>query len=144
MTFLQFAVSNCLLSSAGKLTTDDLNSLIAHAHRRIDQLNKELVELRVREQQHIETALEKQKLEDKKAFESAVAKALERHKSEIQTEQEKKVSTVLIFQSCNDRSLGVYACSCTHNVFREEHRTLILLSNMSRSPYSFVHCGSGS
>uniref|UniRef100_A0A670JA58 MICOS complex subunit MIC60 n=1 Tax=Podarcis muralis TaxID=64176 RepID=A0A670JA58_PODMU len=75
----------------GKLTTDDLNSLIAHAHRRIDQLNKELVELRVREQQHIETALEKQKLEDKKAFESAVAKALERHKSEIQTEQEKKV-----------------------------------------------------
>nr|XP_028559850.1 MICOS complex subunit MIC60 isoform X1 [Podarcis muralis] len=76
---------------AGKLTTDDLNSLIAHAHRRIDQLNKELVELRVREQQHIETALEKQKLEDKKAFESAVAKALERHKSEIQTEQEKKV-----------------------------------------------------
>ncbi|XP_060637309.2 MICOS complex subunit MIC60 isoform X2 [Anolis sagrei] len=75
----------------GKLTTDDLNSLIAHAHRRIDQLNKELVELRVREKQHIEVALEKQKLEDKKAFESAVAKALEHHKNEIQIEQEKKV-----------------------------------------------------
>ncbi|XP_007440790.1 MICOS complex subunit MIC60 isoform X4 [Python bivittatus] len=74
-----------------RLTTDDLNSLIAHAHRRIDQLNKELVDMRVREQQHIKTALEKQKLEDKKAFESAVAKALERHKNEIQTEQEKKV-----------------------------------------------------
>nr|XP_003222422.1 PREDICTED: MICOS complex subunit MIC60 isoform X1 [Anolis carolinensis] len=76
---------------AGKLTADDLNSLIAHAHRRIDQLNKELVELRVREKQHIEVALEKQKLEDKKAFESAVAKALEHHKNEIQIEQEKKV-----------------------------------------------------
>ncbi|KAH0627024.1 hypothetical protein JD844_002386 [Phrynosoma platyrhinos] len=76
---------------AGKLTTDDLNSLIAHAHRRIDQLNKELVDLRVREKQHIEAALEKQKLEDKKAFESAVAKALEHHKNEIQIEQEKKV-----------------------------------------------------
>ncbi|XP_062987950.1 MICOS complex subunit MIC60 isoform X2 [Elgaria multicarinata webbii] len=76
---------------AGRLTADDLNSLIAHAHRRIDQLNKELVELRVREQQHIDTALEKQKLEDKKAFESAVAKALEHHKNEIQIEQEKKV-----------------------------------------------------
>ncbi|KAM6452111.1 MICOS complex subunit MIC60 isoform 4-T4 [Liasis olivaceus] len=74
-----------------RLTTDDLNSLIAHAHRRIDQLNKELVDMRVREQQHIKTALEKQKLEDKKAFESAVAKALERHKNEIQIEQEKKV-----------------------------------------------------
>ena len=35
--------------------------------------------------------LEKQKLEDKKALEAAVAKALEHHKSEIEIEQEKKV-----------------------------------------------------
>uniref|UniRef100_A0A8B9T9H2 MICOS complex subunit MIC60 n=1 Tax=Anas platyrhynchos TaxID=8839 RepID=A0A8B9T9H2_ANAPL len=76
----------------GQLSTDDLNSLIAHAHRRIDQLNKELAEQRVREQQHIELALEKQKLEDKKALEAAVAKALEHHKSEIEIEQEKKKS----------------------------------------------------
>ncbi|NXW90817.1 MIC60 protein, partial [Alopecoenas beccarii] len=81
-------------SLADQLSTDDLNSLIAHAHRRIDQLNKELAEQRVREQQHIETALEKQKLEDKKAFEAAVAKALEHHRSEIETEQEKKVEEV--------------------------------------------------
>ncbi|XP_070582579.1 MICOS complex subunit MIC60 isoform X3 [Erythrolamprus reginae] len=74
-----------------QLTTDDLNSLIAHAHRRIDQLNKELIEMKVREEEHIKSALEKQKLEEKKAFESAVAKALERHKNEIQNEQEKKV-----------------------------------------------------
>ncbi|KFP62946.1 Mitochondrial inner membrane protein, partial [Cariama cristata] len=78
----------------GQLSTDDLNSLIAHAHRRIDQLNRELVEQRVREQQHIESALEKQKLEDKKAFEAAVAKALEHHKSQIEIEQEKKVEEV--------------------------------------------------
>ncbi|NXW62233.1 MIC60 protein, partial [Eurystomus gularis] len=78
----------------GQLSTDDLNSLIAHAHRRIDQLNRELAEQRVREQQHIESALEKQKLEDKKAFEAAVAKALERHKSEIELEQERKVEEV--------------------------------------------------
>ncbi|XP_066484240.1 MICOS complex subunit MIC60 isoform X2 [Tiliqua scincoides] len=79
---------------AGKLTTDDLNSLIAHAHRRIDQLNKELVDQRVREQQHIETALERQKLEDKNAVESAVAKALEHHRSEIEIKQEKKIEEV--------------------------------------------------
>ncbi|XP_015718067.1 MICOS complex subunit MIC60 isoform X2 [Coturnix japonica] len=78
----------------GQLSTDDLNSLIAHAHRRIDQLNKELAEQRVREQQHIELALEKQKLEDKKALEAAVAKALEHHKSEIEIEQEKKLEEV--------------------------------------------------
>ncbi|NWW82348.1 MIC60 protein, partial [Climacteris rufus] len=82
------------MSKSGQLSTDDLNSLIAHAHRRIDQLNRQLAEQRVREQQHIEAALQKQKLEDKKAFEAAVAKALERHKSEIELEQEKKVEEV--------------------------------------------------
>ncbi|NXF03315.1 MIC60 protein, partial [Smithornis capensis] len=81
-------------SCSGQLSMDDLNSLIAHAHRRIDQLNRELAEQRVREQQHIETALQKQKLEDKKAFEAAVAKALERHRSEIELEQEKKIEEI--------------------------------------------------
>ncbi|XP_074848379.1 MICOS complex subunit MIC60 isoform X2 [Carettochelys insculpta] len=78
----------------GQLSTDDLNSLIAHAHRRIDQLNRELAEQRVREQQHIEAALEKQKLEDKRALETALAKALEHRKSEIQIEQGKKIEEV--------------------------------------------------
>ncbi|CAM4554666.1 MICOS complex subunit MIC60 isoform X1 [Caretta caretta] len=79
---------------AGQLSTDDLNSLIAHAHRRIDQLNSELADQRVREQQHIEAALEKQKLEDKRALETAVAKALEHRKSEIQIDQDKKIEEV--------------------------------------------------
>ncbi|XP_048705141.1 MICOS complex subunit MIC60 isoform X2 [Caretta caretta] len=78
----------------GQLSTDDLNSLIAHAHRRIDQLNSELADQRVREQQHIEAALEKQKLEDKRALETAVAKALEHRKSEIQIDQDKKIEEV--------------------------------------------------
>ncbi|XP_068957169.1 MICOS complex subunit MIC60 isoform X2 [Petaurus breviceps papuanus] len=79
---------------AEQLSTDDLNSLIAHAHRRIDQLNRELAEQKVREQQHIEAALEKRKLEDEKTFESAVAKALEHHRSEIQLEQDRRVEEV--------------------------------------------------
>ncbi|RXM33251.1 MICOS complex subunit MIC60 [Acipenser ruthenus] len=74
----------------GRLTTDDLNSLIAHAHRRIDQLNKELAEQRVRERQHIETALGQEKTEHKRALEVAVAKALEHYRAEIQLEQDKK------------------------------------------------------
>ncbi|XP_037383665.1 MICOS complex subunit MIC60 isoform X5 [Talpa occidentalis] len=78
----------------GKLSTDDLNSLIAHAHRRIDQLNKELAEQKAKEKQHIALALEKQKLEEKRAFDSAVAKALEHHRGEIQAEQERKVEEV--------------------------------------------------
>ncbi|XP_062065781.1 MICOS complex subunit MIC60 isoform X8 [Lepus europaeus] len=77
-----------------KLSTDDLNALIAHAHRRIDQLNRELAEQKATEKQHIALALEKQKLEEKRAFDSAVAKALEHHRSEIQAEQERKVEEV--------------------------------------------------
>ncbi|XP_034367243.1 MICOS complex subunit MIC60 isoform X10 [Arvicanthis niloticus] len=78
----------------GKLSTDDLNSLIAHAHRRIDQLNRELAQQKAAEKQHIELALERQKLEEKRTFDSAVAKALEHHRSEIQAEQDRKVEEV--------------------------------------------------
>ncbi|KAJ8262486.1 hypothetical protein GJAV_G00167010 [Gymnothorax javanicus] len=78
----------------GKLSADDLNSLIAHAHRRIDQLNRELAEQRVREQVHIEAALEQQKLEDKKALEAAVVKALEHNREEMLLEQQRKVEEV--------------------------------------------------
>lgn len=76
---------------AGKLSADDLNSLIAHAHRRIDQLNRELAEQRVREQIRIETALDQQKHEHQKSVEQAVATALEHHREGLRLEQEKKV-----------------------------------------------------
>uniref|UniRef100_A0A2I3SQW8 MICOS complex subunit MIC60 n=1 Tax=Pan troglodytes TaxID=9598 RepID=A0A2I3SQW8_PANTR len=82
------------LGESDKLSTDDLNSLIAHAHRRIDQLNRELAEQKATEKQHITLALEKQKLEEKRAFDSAVAKALEHHRSEIQAEQDRKIEEV--------------------------------------------------
>ncbi|XP_030621579.1 MICOS complex subunit MIC60 isoform X3 [Chanos chanos] len=78
----------------GKLSMDDLNSLIAHAHRRIDQLNRELAEQRVREQIHVEKALEQQKLEDQKALEQALATALEHNREEMRLEQERKVQEV--------------------------------------------------
>ncbi|XP_072574654.1 MICOS complex subunit MIC60 isoform X2 [Paramormyrops kingsleyae] len=82
------------LSDVGKLTPDDLNSLIAHAHRRIDQLNHELAEQRVREQLHIEAALKQQRQDDKKALDKAVATALERHHEELHLEQNRKVEEV--------------------------------------------------
>ncbi|KAI4873780.1 hypothetical protein NFI96_010634 [Prochilodus magdalenae] len=75
----------------GKLSPDDLNSLIAHAHRRIDQLNRELAEQRVREQMRIEAALEQQKLEHQRAVEQAVGTALQHNRENLRLEQEKKV-----------------------------------------------------
>ncbi|XP_072353673.1 MICOS complex subunit MIC60 isoform X1 [Scyliorhinus torazame] len=79
---------------AGQLSTDDLNSLIAHAHRRIDQLNKELAEQNVREHQRIEVALEHQRLDHKRNLETAVTKALEHYRSEIRLERDKKAEEV--------------------------------------------------
>ncbi|XP_068023740.1 MICOS complex subunit MIC60 isoform X1 [Melanerpes formicivorus] len=79
---------------AGQLSPDDLSSLVAHAHRRIEQLSRQLAEQQVRQQQRIEAALQQQKLEDRKALEAAVAKALEHHRSQIDLEQEKKVEEV--------------------------------------------------
>lgn len=76
----------------GKLSADDLNALIAHAHRRIDQLNRELAEQRVREQIHIDAALEQQKLEDQKTLEKAVGTALQHVKEEARLEQERKLA----------------------------------------------------
>ncbi|XP_044062202.1 MICOS complex subunit MIC60 [Siniperca chuatsi] len=76
----------------GKLSADDLNALIAHAHRRIDQLNRELAEQRVREQIHIDAALEQQKLEDQKALDKAVSTALQHIKEEARLEQERRLS----------------------------------------------------
>lgn len=73
------------------MSVDDLNALIAHAHRRIDQLNRELAEQRVREQVHIEAALEQQKLEDQKALEKAVSMAVEHNLEKARLEQERKV-----------------------------------------------------
>ncbi|XP_061692057.1 MICOS complex subunit MIC60 isoform X2 [Syngnathoides biaculeatus] len=77
---------------AGKLSTDDLNALIAHAHRRIDQLNKELAEQRVREQFHINAALEQQKMEHQKTQETAINTSLQHIKENARLEQERKLS----------------------------------------------------
>lgn len=79
-------------SLTGKLTADDLNALIAHAHRRIDQLNRELAEQRVREQIHIDAALEQQKLEDQKSLEKAVNTTLQHVREEARLDQERKLA----------------------------------------------------
>uniref|UniRef100_A0A3B5KKJ6 MICOS complex subunit MIC60 n=1 Tax=Xiphophorus couchianus TaxID=32473 RepID=A0A3B5KKJ6_9TELE len=70
----------------------DLNALIAHAHRRIDQLNRELAEQRVQEQIHMEAALEQQRAEDQRALDKAVGTAKQHVKEEARLEQERKLA----------------------------------------------------
>lgn len=86
----EYLMTFCLLL-AGKLSEDDLNALITHAHRRIDQLNRELAEQRVGEQIHIDAALEQQKLEHQKTVEKTLNTALQHVREEARLEQERKV-----------------------------------------------------
>jgi mitofilin len=90
------------------LSVDDLNALIAHAHRRIDQLNREMAEQRVREQVHIEAALEQQKLEDQKALEKAVSLAVEHNLERARLEQERKVG----IEDPRGSAYGSLLCKC--------------------------------
>lgn len=96
----------CFCVLAGKLSTDDLNALIAHAHRRIDQLNRELAEQKVREKIHIDAALEQQKLEDQKALDNAVNTALQHVKEDARLDQERKVQEKISLD-CSGFSVNV-------------------------------------
>lgn len=96
----------CFCVLAGKLSTDDLNALIAHAHRRIDQLNRELAEQKVREKIHIDAALQQQKLEDQKALDNAVNTALQHVKEDARLDQERKVQEKISLD-CSGFSVNV-------------------------------------
>jgi len=66
----------------GKLTEEELNSLIAHAHRRIEQLQRAVAVHQSMEQSHIGAALERQKEEDDKHAAQLVEAERERWKAE--------------------------------------------------------------
>ena len=56
--------SAAVLFKAKKLTEEELNALIAHAHRRVEQLQRQLAEQMAMETQRLEKALLQQKSED--------------------------------------------------------------------------------
>jgi len=66
----------------GKLTEEELNSLIAHAHRRIEQLQRAVASHQTLEQLHINNALERQKEEDDKHATEQVEREKERWRAE--------------------------------------------------------------
>ena len=73
------------------MTETELNSLIAHAHRRIDQLQKLLAEQQVMEQQRIQKALESQKDEDSKLAEEMLSRERDRWAAELEILKQKWV-----------------------------------------------------
>ena len=74
-----------------RLSEDELNALIAHAHRRIEQLQKQIAEHLAMERQRLNAALETQRQEDIHLTNSAVLDERTRLKQEFEVEQQKTV-----------------------------------------------------
>jgi len=72
-----------LLTESGQLTTPELNSLIGHAHRRVDQLQRELVEQTAMEPLRLEAAVDGQRTKDERLMDESVAQERQRFAAEI-------------------------------------------------------------
>jgi len=70
----------CLI---GRLTTAELNSLIAHAHRRVDQLQRQLVEQMAMEPLRADTALENQRSEDDRLTDEEIERERQKASAEL-------------------------------------------------------------
>ncbi|XP_074643749.1 MICOS complex subunit MIC60-like [Tubulanus polymorphus] len=71
-----------------KLTEEELNSLIAHAHRRIEQLQKQLLKQQVLQEESIEMALQRQREEDELITEQKIKQELEKQRGLLQLEKQ--------------------------------------------------------
>ncbi|TKR77347.1 hypothetical protein L596_018342 [Steinernema carpocapsae] len=74
-----------------KLSEDDLNAIIAHAHLRVDQLRRQLAEQQLREEQHIAQAIANQRSSDEKIASTQLALEVDRVKQQSDVEVEKQV-----------------------------------------------------
>ena len=75
------------------MTEDELNSLIAHAHRRIEQLQRQLAEQQAMEKKRFAAALEKQQLEDIAIAGEEIDRELDKQASDLEFEHQKKVTS---------------------------------------------------
>ncbi|BFY97796.1 hypothetical protein BsWGS_00836 [Bradybaena similaris] len=72
-----------------KLSEDELNALIAHAHRRIEQLQKQIAEQLAMERHRLASALETQRQEDLKVANIAIGEERRRILAEFESEKVK-------------------------------------------------------
>jgi len=73
----------CVGYTDGQLTADELNSLIAHAHRRIEQLERQLVDQQTAEQRRADEALGRHKEEHQSLAEERLKQERERMQAEL-------------------------------------------------------------
>ncbi len=85
------------------MTEDELNSLIAHAHRRIEQLQRHLAEQQALEQARMQTALEKQQEADEKIAQNDVQREQERLLAQFEVEKQRLVRISFAFETRTKR-----------------------------------------
>jgi len=74
-----------MVCAEGQLTADELNSLIAHAHRRIEQLEKQLAGQQTAEQQRVNVALSQLRDENELLAEQRLVREKEQMQAELET-----------------------------------------------------------
>jgi CRISPR/Cas system-associated protein Csm6 len=74
---------NLFSGGSGRLSTAELNSLIAYAHRRIDQLQRQLVEQQTLEPMRVQEALSKAKSAHEKQIDTVVAEEQQAASAEL-------------------------------------------------------------
>uniref|UniRef100_A0A4D5R9S7 MICOS complex subunit MIC60 n=1 Tax=Scolopendra viridis TaxID=118503 RepID=A0A4D5R9S7_SCOVI len=81
------------LGEKGKnLTQDELNNLISHAHRKIEQLQKQLAKQQISEKQRFQQALEKQQQEHSRILDKRISLEIEKQTKESDLQFQKKLS----------------------------------------------------
>lgn len=92
---LEAALPDVKLGEKGhKLTEEELNFLIAHAHRRVEQLQRRLAKQMVTEHERIQKAMEKQQEEDSKIADARVAVELANQQRELEINYQKDVDNL--------------------------------------------------
>ncbi|XP_054722240.1 MICOS complex subunit MIC60-like isoform X2 [Uloborus diversus] len=92
---LQTVLPNYLHPEKDKTLTDsDLNLLIAHAHRRIEQLQKKLAKQQVSEKLKVDQAVHQQKMEDEKLVEFKVESEIGKRQMDLETAVANRVAAL--------------------------------------------------
>ncbi|XP_032806140.1 MICOS complex subunit MIC60 isoform X2 [Petromyzon marinus] len=75
----------------GDLNKEELNALLLHAHRRTEQLRRELAERQALEEHRLVLAREQQRTVDQRGLEEALATALHQQRQELVVAQQRKI-----------------------------------------------------
>lgn len=76
------------------MSEDEWNFLIAHAHRRVEQLQRRIAALEMDQKKLIDTAVDLQRAMDESVFERKLLSELERQKDEFYFDKQKVVSSL--------------------------------------------------